>query len=298
MTTGDPWSGSPRSLPEGEAEAHRGLGADAELIRPEDLDSWVIGELSGETLAFNKPGWVVCHPSKQGPWSSLVGAARLHYRLERIHLVSRLDRETSGLVLLARNRRMSSHLQRALEARQVRKSYLAILQGDLSTAIRVDRPIGPDSESPVHVKQTACGSGRRQTASTRFRPLTGNGTFTLAEVETETGRKHQIRVHAQWAGFPVAGDKLYGPDETLYLEFVEQGWTPRLEAALPLRRQALHAWRMEFPALEGSPDAPTLSFEAPLAEDLKAFLCEQKIDLPADLAFSGPRLAPDRSPPP
>jgi 23S rRNA pseudouridine1911/1915/1917 synthase len=80
---------------------------------------------------------------------------------------------------------------------------------------------------------------------------------------------HQIRVHAAWLGHPVAGDKIYGPDETLFLEFIERGFSERLAAALPLRRQALHAARVVF-----RPEGEEWRFEAPLTEDLRSF-CER-----------------------
>lgn len=85
---------------------------------------------------------------------------------------------------------------------------------------------------------------------TIFRPLSpsrrGGRGFTLCEVSLLTGRKHQIRAHAQWLGHSVAGDKIYGPDETLYLDFVERGFTPEMAEILPIKRQALHAAAMDF----------------------------------------------------
>jgi 23S rRNA pseudouridine1911/1915/1917 synthase len=101
---------------------------------------------------------------------------------------------------------------------------------------------------------------------TTFRPLEHRPGYTLADVETESGRLHQIRVHAAHIGHAVAGDKLYGPDESLFIEFIEQGWTPRLAAALPLDRQALHACTLSLQTSQGR-----FAFEAPLSEDLRRF---------------------------
>lgn len=241
------------------------FGPDADLIAPEELPSWVM-EDTADWLAFNKPGWVVCHPSKNGPWSSLVGACREWTHMDTLHLVSRLDRETSGVVLLARHRAAASRLQKALQARQVRKIYLAIVEGTFAETRKVRQPLAKDLDSTVAAKVTVRRSRSARSAETLFRPLAEGGGYSLVQVEPLTGRKHQIRAHARWLGNPVAGDKIYGPDDTLFLEFIEHGWTPRLEAALPLRRQALHAAQMEFA------DGP--SFTAPLAWDMAQFARE------------------------
>lgn len=240
-------------------------GAEPPLLTPEWLRSWVLYE-DADLLVFNKPGWVVCHPSKRGPFSSLVGAAREVFEMDKIHLVARLDRETSGLVLLARNPRFARLLQMALADRRVAKTYEAILVGELAERREVSEALGPDPDSPVVVKQTVVGRRAGQKAQTTFRPIETRGGHTLAEIVPHTGRKHQIRVHAQAIGHAVAGDKLYGPDEQLYLKFIEHGWTARHEALLPLRRQALHAARMTFEL-----DSGDLTFEAPWHTDMRAF---------------------------
>ncbi len=241
------------------------FGATPLLLTPDEVRSWILVE-NDEVIVFNKPGWVVCHPSKNGPFSSLVGAAREVLGLDRVHLISRLDRETSGLVVLARDRLLARRLQMAMAARQVSKRYRAILHGRLAGRVEVSQPLGPDPASPVAVKQCVQPPADAQKAQTTFIPLAYRGGFTLAEVIPHTGRKHQIRAHAQWIGHAVAGDKVYGPDPTLYLEFIEHGWTPHLAAALPLARQALHAARLDFETGDGA-----FSWEAPLSADLEAF---------------------------
>ncbi len=244
------------------------------LISLETLPSWIIYE-DADLLVLNKPGWVVCHPSKNGPLSSLVGAARLYTGLPSLHLVARLDRETSGIVLLGKTIHLARKMQISFEQRMVEKTYLAILHGELSHPLEVSRPIGPDPNSAVAVKQKVVRDGSGRKAQTTFLPLYRKNGYTLCQVKPHTGRKHQIRVHAQWMGFPVVGDKLYGADETFYLEFAEKGFTARLQAALPLPRQALHAWRIDFLS-ETLP-----GFCAPLWPDLHNFL-QQKMDLDED----------------
>lgn len=242
-------------------------------ITSEELHSWILQD-DNDVVLINKPALVVCHPSKKGPWSSLVGACREGLGHERTHLIARLDRETSGIILLAKHRLAARHFQMALERRTVTKSYLAILEGALSESVMVDAALGKDKNSIIHCKSAVRDDGRRQEAQTRFTPLHVTDAYTLAHVEPLTGRKHQIRIHAQHIGNSVVGDKLYGPDETLFLDFIETGWTDALAEKLPLNRHALHAYRMTFELETG-----TRSFIAPPTDDLVAF-CEAKLELP------------------
>jgi 23S rRNA pseudouridine1911/1915/1917 synthase len=234
------------------------------LLTPAELDALLLHE-DADFLAFNKPGDIPCHPSKAGPWSSLAGAVREHFRLDAARLAFRLDRETSGVVIFAKNPRAASRLQTAVQNRLVAKTYLAILAGRLAAPVTVDQPLGPDVHSPVFIKSCVTTLDA-QTAVTRFTPLATDNAFTLAEVVPETGRKHQIRAHAQWLGHPVVGDKIYGPDALLYLDFVERGLTPELAARLILPRQALHCARMDL-----RPAGFDLVLDAPFPADLAAF---------------------------
>jgi 23S rRNA pseudouridine1911/1915/1917 synthase len=233
------------------------------LIAPEELRSWIVHE-DEFLLVVNKPGDVVCHPSKAGPWSSLVGAAREHTGLPTMHLVFRLDRETSGVVVLAKGPATASRLQKAMQRRQVGKIYLAIMTGELPGPVTVDQPLGDDTGSPVFLKSMVRPDG--QHAVSHFTPLATAGGFTLAQVVTETGRKHQIRAHAQWLGHSLVGDKIYGPDARLFLEFIDQGWTPALAERLLLPRQALHCAVIDL-----QPAQWPQVFKAPLPEDLRVF---------------------------
>lgn len=249
-----------------EPGAGAGEGAGAPLIAPEELARWILFE-DEDLLVVNKPGDIVCHPSKQGPWSSLVGACREYAGLETIHLVHRLDRETSGLVIMAKNRKAARLTQMAFQERKVAKVYVAIVEGEMREPIRVKKHLARDMESPVYVKQTVRKSNSSQSAETEFEPLVAANGFTFVRIVPQTGRKHQIRAHAEWLGHRIVGDKIYGPDDTLYLEFIEHGWTPRLAAALPLRRQALHAATVAL-HIEGL----ERTFTAPLLADMEAFL--------------------------
>jgi 23S rRNA pseudouridine1911/1915/1917 synthase len=253
---------SPEAAPQG-WQAFRRKQGPVRMIAPEELRGWIVHE-DERLLVIDKPGDVVCHPSKDGPWSSLVGATREYTGRETMHLVFRLDRETSGVVVLAKDPPMASRLQKAMQQRRVGKRYLAVLTGELREPRTVDQPLGDDEASPVAIKTGVRPDGAA--AVTHFTPLTAGNGYTLAQVVTETGRKHQIRAHAQWLGHRMVGDKIYGPDERLYLEFVQTGWTPALAEKLLLARQALHCAEIDL-----RPAGLTHVFTAPLAADIRGF---------------------------
>ena len=238
---------------------------EAPLINEQILRSSIIFE-DDDIVVVNKPGWFVCHPSKRGPWSSLVGATRELWGLDTIFLVGRLDRETSGVVLMAKNQAAGRIWQKALEQKQVKRTYLAIVEGELSEEVQVAGFVGNDPDSKVFVKQRVTVKSRTsKKADTRFFPLYCGQGYTFVSVVTKTGRKHQIRLHAQSIGFPLVGEKLYGHDESYYLNFCESGWNPSWMDELGMDRQALHARRF------GYLDEDEI-FEAEIPSDLMSFL--------------------------
>ncbi|MBC7369753.1 MAG: RluA family pseudouridine synthase [Undibacterium sp.] len=243
------------------------------MITLEEIKSWIIYE-DARLLVVNKPGDVVCHPSKAGPWSSLVGAAREYTGLPTMHLVFRLDRETSGVVVLAKDAKMASRLQTAMMERKAGKGYYAIMMGELAEPVTVNQPLGDDTASPVFIKSAVVEGG--QTAVTHFTPRAVANGFTLVRVVTETGRKHQIRARAQWLGKSLVGDKIYGPDARLYLDFIATGWTPALEEKLLLSRQALHCAEIDLRVV-GAPEI----FNAELAADMREFCVRHGLSLSA-----------------
>lgn len=249
-------------------------GEDAPLVEVDDFRRWILFE-DEDVLLINKPGWFVCHPSKNGPHSSLVGLVRLYLNAEKLHLVARLDRETSGLILFAKRPAIARRYQIAIQDRRVDKAYIAILQGTFEPSLKLQAPVGrrPAGSGPVHVKSCVHFDRKSLAAETHFRPLHTANDFTLCRVFPITGRKHQIRVHASHLGFPVVGDKIYGPDERYYLEFIEQGLSEHLARKLIFPRQALHCNRYRFRFKDGS-----RTFIAPLQGDLQAF-CINKLAL-------------------
>jgi 23S rRNA pseudouridine1911/1915/1917 synthase len=253
--------------------------ATAPLVNPAELPGWVRFE-DERLLVIDKPGWLVVHPSKNGPWSSLAGALREGMGLQTIRFIYRLDRETSGVIILAKDEAMGSRLQKAVSRRLLGKAYVTLLEGELTEAVRVEQPLGPDPTTNVTVKSRVVESGSvgAQEATTIFHPLLTRQGFTLAGVELITGRKHQIRAHAKWLGRRVVGDKLYGPDPTLYLEFSQHGWTERHNTLLAHTRQALHCAAMDLRRA-----GLAHVFTAPWPADLARF-AERRMALPRDEA--------------
>jgi len=249
------------------------------LVDPAEVPGWVLLD-DERLLVIDKPGWLVVHPSKNGPWSSLGGAVREVFKLDTIRFVYRLDRETSGVIVLAKTEAVGGRLGKAVLQRKIGKAYVVILEGELTEAVTVDQPLGPDPTANVTVKSRVvpAGSPGAQEAVTKFHPLVARGGFTLVGVELVTGRKHQIRAHAEWLQHRVVGDKLYGPDSGLYLEFATKGWTANHSARLPLTRQALHC-----AAIDLRPTGMDYLLRAPWPKDLARF-AESRMQLPADEA--------------
>lgn len=245
-------------------------GSDPPLVDMSVFPSWIVFE-DDALLILNKPGWLVCHPSKDGPLSSLVGAVRIHTNCDKLHLVARLDRETSGLVIIAKRPSVARKFQMAIQERKVEKEYLAILEGTMEKGVKVSQSIAHRPNGLVKIKNHVSDDRTAKSAVTVFEPLLNNENYTLARVFPETGRKHQIRVHAEWLGHFVVGDKIYGKDESLYIEFIEQGWTERLNKNLAMKRQALHCHKYHFHFAD-----ELITFEAPLAEDMDLF-CQKNL---------------------
>ena len=213
-----------------------------------------IVEETPEFILINKPGGLVCHPTKGDCYSSLIGRLRLYFEDSEAEprFVHRLDRETSGLVLISKERPAHKLLCRELEA--ARKEYLAVVHGRPDDSGTIEQPIGKAVGSEVAVKQAVVEGGKP--SITEWEVLDSRGGYSLLRLRPVTGRMHQLRVHLQWLGHPIAGDKLYGPDETLYLEFTQHDWTPRLEQNLPARRQLLSAIGLTTPSYRWSIPCP------------------------------------------
>ena len=241
-------------------------------------------EETPDWLAINKSGDLVCHPTKSGPLSSLIGRLRLYFDGQpevRPSFVNRLDRETSGVVLIAKNSQTHAAMQRAFEGGRVEKVYLAVVHGVPSqTEGEIDLPLAREPDAEVVIRQAVQSDGAP--SITRWKLLRSSarasvqaGAFSVFEVRPQTGRLHQIRVHLAAMGHPIVGDKLYGPDPRLYLEFIQTGWTPALEKQLLVSRQMLHALTLRIWNANGEESGP---WQAPIPSDMRAFLQNSGLD--------------------
>jgi 23S rRNA pseudouridine1911/1915/1917 synthase len=199
-------------------------------------------------LVVNKPAGLVCHPTKDGPLSSLIARVRTYLGSEEGRLVNRLDRETSGIVLIAKGAVVAGELGRLMMG-HAQKRYWAIVEGHVPDAgLRMAAPLGKDESSEVAIKDCVREDGAAAETVVRVlhRFVRDDAPFTWAEVTPLTGRKHQIRIHLAHAGFPIVGDKLYGADEQRYLRLVHGLLTDEDRQALRLTFHALHARRLSF----------------------------------------------------
>lgn len=207
---------------------------------------------------MEKPPFLLVHPTKPGHVRTLWGELKQLLAFEianggQVSIVNRLDRETSGLVLVAKNAAAARRFGLAMQEQRIAKEYLAIVWGWPEwEEITVDAPLlrqGTKLPSAIWLKQMIHPTGApAQTefhVESRFERANGRR-FAIIRAFPKTGRTHQIRVHLSSLGHAIVGDKIYGPDEMLYLEFIETGWTPKLEQLLLLPRHALHSAILEI----------------------------------------------------
>ena len=224
-----------------------------------------------DLLVVDKPPGVVVHPGAGNRDRTLVNGLLLHRpalaHLPRAGIVHRLDKDTSGLMLVAATEAARLRLIADLAARRISRHYLAIVEGCLADDTVIDQPIGRDPA--LRTRQSIRADGKP--ALTRVYVLANWRAHTLIEAALETGRTHQIRVHLAHLGYPLVGDRRYGARVR-----VPHGADATLSALLrEMSRQALHAWRLAFiHPISGA----ELAFEAPQ---------------PADLAQLGAALAAD-----
>lgn len=229
---------------------------------PEAIPLDIIFE-NDDVMVVNKPAGMVVHPAAGHSSGTLVHAALAHAPdmagiggEKRPGVVHRLDKDTSGLILLAKNDQSHRFLQDQFRLRKTEKTYMALVDGKPPTpAGRIEAPVGRDSVHRKLMSVTGIKKGRE--AVSEYHTLDTFQEHTLLEVHPLTGRTHQIRVHLKFIGCPVAGDTVYG----------------HKNATIPLKRQFLHAAGLTI-LLPG--EQRRRSFEAPLPEELKQVLLQLK----------------------
>ena len=255
------------------------------MIRVADSDRFlppfrILGE-TPDLLAVEKPPFLLVHPTKPGGsvtlWDHL--RALLAYEIAsggQVSLINRLDRETSGIVLVAKHSEAARACSMAMQRGEVAKEYLAIVTGwpqqDQWTVNEPLLRLGEVQPSRIWLKRGVHPMGADAATDFRVRervmhPLLGQ--LAVIHCIPRTGRTHQIRVHLSFSGHPVAGDKIYGISEEGYLDFIESGWTPALQQRLGLSRHALHSSLLAVKL-----GSETHRWESNLPQDLRALLLE------------------------
>ena len=254
-----------------------GAGRAVEVVVPPPAPSEAVAEDIPLDIVFedrdlvvvNKQAGLVVHPAPGHPAGTLVNAL-LHHVGDlsgiggtlRPGIVHRLDRDTSGLMVAAKSDRAHRGLSEALAARRVKRVYLAALWGRLrEERVVVDRPVGRHPRDRTRMAVVAGGKAAR----TRLRHLEEWVAASLCEAELDTGRTHQIRVHAASVGHAVVGDEVYGAGRERGFGGAARRWAAELAARTP--RQFLHAHRLEF---DHPATGESMAFGAPLPRDLAA----------------------------
>ncbi len=246
------------------------------------LDCPVVHE-DDRLLAIDKPPGLPVHPTARYHHKTVTAVLARARPGEQLALCHRIDRETSGVLLLAKDRDAERFIKRILEERdegryKVDKTYLAITWGvPAEPAFRVEHALKLDERHRFRVKmRVGDGEPDALSAATRFRvlevrarPADASRRYALVRCELETGRQHQIRAHLSALGTPIVGDKLYGPDEELFARGADGTLTAEDLELLELPRHALHAHELVLP--HPSEHDRRVTVTAPLPADLAAF---------------------------
>jgi 23S rRNA pseudouridine1911/1915/1917 synthase len=246
-------------------------------------DEWLV--------AVNKPPFMAAHPAGRFLYGTLISILSDRYRNEDPekdiipHLCHRIDRETSGAIVSSKSDQVRHKLGRQFEDRRVEKNYLAIVEGEMKDdETVVDMALDRDYSSPVRVKMGVVKTGG-QHALTRFHVVERVPGYTLVLCKPLTGRQHQIRVHLAAIGHPIVGDKLYGPTEQFFVDYIDGRLSEESQRRLILGRQALHAFNITF---THPVHAVPLTIEAPLAADMRDFLQKAKEGRLHEIPWSAP----------
>ena len=246
---------------------------------------------SDDWLVVDKPAPLIVHPANLKPEPTLLGGIErlLAYDIAngaKPAIVNRLDRDTSGLVLVAKHTAAARELGMIFDRREVEKEYLAVVHGwpeaDEWTCGEPIARAGDFGPSTIWVRQIVHTEGK--SCLTRFllenRFLREEGRFSVIRCFPKTGRMHQIRVHLAHSGHPIVGDKIYSGDGSEYLRWMETGWTPELRSQLLLSRHALHAADLHLRWHGGMKH-----WQAPLAADFVEFVAGNLVSETPDVVI-------------
>lgn len=216
-------------------------------------------------IILNKPPGMLAHPSGQRWEYAVIGLVREARPSISPDLAHRLDRETSGILVLTKSSAANHHMKEVFKGRRASKTYLALVHGTIPWEEETaDGPIGQKPIRKLELRRAVVENG--DPSRTRFTVQKRLGAHTLVACQPVTGRTHQIRVHLESVGFPILGDKIYGQPDDVFLEYITLGATPLVRAAVGFPRQCLHAHRLAFPhPVSGE----ILEVVAPLPEDMQ-----------------------------
>jgi 23S rRNA pseudouridine1911/1915/1917 synthase len=238
------------------------------LKEPETPQSFEVIYEDDDVFVVDKPAGLPMHPTATYHKNTLTYLLRQRFGPDAPHICHRLDRETSGIVVCAKHRDAERTLKQAFENRNVEKRYVAIVRGALpEDQGLIDRPMGRATEG-LHILMEIKPAGDGLPAVTHYEVTARRPDATLVALTPETGRQHQLRVHLAHLGYPIVGDKLYGPEGVkAFMEYIDEGMTPALRRRLGHERHALHAQDL---VTTHPRTGESLELHAPMPEDMWA----------------------------
>ncbi len=237
---------------------------------PEPIDLEILDQ-DDQIMIINKPSGLVVHPGA-GNLNGTLQNGLLHHnpelaKLPRAGIVHRLDKDTTGLMVVAKTEQARQHLIAQLDSRKMSRQYLAIVNGVMISGETINQPIGRRRQDRLRMSVTPQG----KTAITHFRVKRKYRHHCLVQASLESGRTHQIRVHLSWRGFPIVGDRLYGQRTRLPTGASE----PFKRCLQMFPRQALHAEKLTLIHPRNNVEA---SWQSALPEDMKTLMAQLEND--------------------
>jgi len=237
---------------------------------PENIPLEIVFE-DEHLIVINKPAGLIVHPGAGNPQRTLMNALLHHEQqleqLPRAGIVHRLDKDTSGLLVIARTPQSHTSLVKLLQARNMHREYVAIISGIMTAGGTIDQPVG---RHPKHRTRMAVVKNGRP-ATTHYRIIKKYRHHTQLQVNLETGRTHQIRVHMMWCHYPIIGDPVYGSKKQLV-----KGMGPKLASIVTsFPRQALHARAIQLLHPQSN---ESMTWESPIPEDMANLIDSLELD--------------------